>query len=99
MQLIPIQSIPNQSLSLQIDENFYDLTIKQTRGVVSVTIKINNSITVTSARSVAGEFIIQYPYLQNGNFFISTLNDELPEYNQFGISQQLIYASQSELIA
>lgn len=97
MQIVPLQAIPNQSITLQIDNNFYELTIKTTRGITAVSITINNIVVVSSARAVAGEFIIQSKYLQNGNFAFYTPNNYLPDYTLFGTTQQLLYYSPSEL--
>lgn len=97
MQIVPLQAIPNQSVTLQVDDNFYYLTIKSTRGVIAVTISINGIEIVSSARAVAGEFIIQSRYLQNGNFAFYTPNNYLPDYTLFGTTQQLLYYSPSEL--
>jgi hypothetical protein len=99
MQQITLQAIANQTLTYQADNNVYDISVQATSGVMSATILINNTPIVTGARCVSGEFIIPYAYLQIGNFFISTLNGDLPDYTKFGITQALIYVSQDEIKA
>lgn len=101
MLQIPLSAVPNQSLSLQLDNNTYDLVIRATSiltaQVMVADITINNTLILTSQRCVPGTPLIPYEYLTNGNFIFITNNDEYPDYLQFQITQYLIYASQDEL--
>lgn len=99
MQLIPLQALPNQSFSVLLDNINYDIRIMLTNGVMSFDITQDNVVIVTGQRAVAGYPIIPYRYLTSGNFVVTTMNDELPDYTQFGITQFLIYASADELEA
>jgi hypothetical protein len=99
MQQIDIANIPNQSFSASLDGNTFDFTIKETNGVMAMDLIINNITVLLGARLVSGAWIIPYAYLENGNFLISTLNDDYPYYTEFGISQFLLYASPTELMA
>lgn len=101
---IPLQNIPNQSLSIQLDENQIDINfhatqdnIDGTSGVTAIDIVINNVVIVSGMRAVFGTPIIPYIYLQDGNFAFITQGDEYPDWRQFGITQFLVYASESEL--
>jgi hypothetical protein len=104
---IPLQAIPGQSLSIQLDGNNYDIRLHscnntpQTPGTAIMTVSIarNGISIVDNVRPVAGFPIIGYPYLENGNFVIISNNDDYPDYTQFGITQFLIFASQAELEA
>lgn len=103
---IPIVNIPNQSLSINLDNNQYNINIHATQdnpdgstGIMAVDISINNSIILSGMRAVAEFPLIPYQYLVNGNFTFITANDDYPDWRQFGISQYLIYASNSELEA
>lgn len=103
---IPITNIPNQSFSISLDGNQFDIRIHACRdngqygtGIVAFDIVINNTVTVTGMRGVPSCPLIPYEYLENGNFVVETMNDEYPDWRQFGITQYLIYASQSELQA
>jgi len=102
MQEIPIVNSPNQSLSLTLDNNRYDIRIhacKDNSGnlVMAFDIAINGNAVVTGVRAVPGFPIIPFSYLENGNFALITQNDDYPDYTQFGVTQNLIYASQVEL--
>ncbi len=106
---IPLQAIPNQSLSIQLDEINFDITINSCgfviensenfTNIMAFTIYINNVLTVAGSRAVSGFPIIPYKYLENGNFVVVTENEEYPNYLRFGIDQYLIYASPEEIIA
>lgn len=94
---IPLQAIPNQSLTIRLDNNFYQITLKEIEGLMAITIIRDGTPIVIGERIVPGYPIIPYRYLENGNFAFLTLDDEYPYYPQFGVTQQLVYASQSEL--
>lgn len=94
---IALSPIPNQSLSIRLDDHLYDIKIKQSNGCMSVTIARDNVTILDNIRAVAQFPLIPYDYLENGNFIISTENDDLPDYTQFGITQFLIYFSELEL--
>lgn len=105
---IPLEALPNQSFSIQLDEINYDITINSCgfvtenpenfTNIMAFTIYINNVLTVAGSRAVAGFPIIPSQYLANGNFVVVTANEEYPNYLRFGIDQYLIYASPQEII-
>jgi len=64
---------------------------------MSATVIRNNITLLSNIRLVAGMPMIPYEYLEAGNFVLTTLDDDLPDWNQFGISQSLIYVSEAEL--
>jgi len=97
MKKIPIQSIPNQFLTASLDGSYYEIIIKETNGVMSVSIKRDGIDVIKSQRAVSGFALIPYKYKESGNFAITTSSFDLPDYKKFGLSQFLIYASQSEI--
>lgn len=98
MQQITINPIPNQTLSVQLDEELYTLTFKEgIEGIMSVDITRDDVVIVSGARIVAGFPLIPYRYLTTGNFLIITANQEIPFYTNFGVDQFLIYASPQEI--
>lgn len=96
---IQLQTIPNQSLTTVLDGNIYNISIKETSGTMSISLSRNNVQILSGCRLVAGQLIIPYPYLEDGNLSLITENDEYPYYTSFGITQFLVYASQSEIEA
>lgn len=94
---IPLSAIPNQKLSIQLDNQFYDITIKEANKIMVVTVVRNGTTIIDSVRVVAGTPILPYEYLELGNFIFLTSNEEYPYYTKFGVDQSLIFASQAEL--
>lgn len=99
MQYINLQAIPNQQISYQADNNFFILTFKEINGLMAADININQADILLGQRIVSNCPLIPYEYLENGNFVITTQNEEYPYYTQFGVTQYLIYASREEIDA
>jgi hypothetical protein len=98
-QQIPIQVIANQAFTAILDGNTWDFAIKSTNGVMSVSLTLNSVDLIDNARAVAGMRIIPSRYEEAGNFAFYTQNFDLPDYNQFNITQALVYYSAAELAA
>ena len=96
---INLATLPNQSLSVTINQVLYDLRFFLTSNVMCCDLAINSIPILSCMRLVAGSFIIPYKYLQNGNFIITTLNDELPYYTQFNSTQFLVFLTNAEIQA
>ena len=100
---IPLQAIPNQNFSFQdtTTQVNYFITINTVgvgnAQVMAFDISIDGVVVVLGCRAVSGYPILASAYQQNGNFVMTTINDDLPDYRQFGITQYLIYANQTEL--
>lgn len=97
MITIPLSAIPNQTFSIALDSNNFNISLYATGNVMAADITINNVITLTSVRVVPGSLIIPYEYLEYGNFALITLNDAYPYYTEFNVTQFLIYISAAEL--
>jgi len=108
MQIVPVSALPIQSFSIQLDTDFYDIVIRlcapQTRiapyyddVVIVMDVTRNQVPVVLGQRVVVNSPVIPYGYLATGNFMWLSDEPVLLDYNQFGISQFLIYASQAEL--
>ncbi len=104
---IPLQAIPNQSLSIALNGINFDLTVHSCNNTPSipgtsfmtVSIVASGVLIVDNVRAVPATGLIGYQYLEQGDFFFITDNDEYPDYNLFNNNQALIYASQAELEA
>jgi hypothetical protein len=98
MQVLPISAIPNQQLSVILNDNQWNITLRDTNGTMSVSLTRNSEIIVLNARAVAGMRILQSRYQEEGNFAIISNNQGIPDYTQFGVTQFLVYISPDELI-
>lgn len=96
---VSIQALPNQSLSIQLDGFRYDITIKEANGVMSASVVRDGETLVDNVRLVSGTPVLPYRYQEQGNFALTTLDEELPYYTAFGITQFLVYLNDAELAA
>ena len=101
MNIIPIESTPNQSLTIDLDQQAYQLELKTIAGMTYCSISRNNEAVISGQRVVGGELIIPYQYLEGdgGNFAFIANEGDIPYYEQFNVTQSLIYYSPSELAA
>lgn len=98
-QIVPIETIPNQSLSIQLDEVRYDFRFRDIGIMMSVDVSIDDEIILEGQRVVGGFPLIPYKYLEGdgGNFIFLTELGDIVYWNQFGITQSLLYFSAEEL--
>lgn len=99
MQNLPIKNIPNQSLTVVLDNNQWGISIKETNGCMSVSLTKNGVDIISNMRAVANTKIIPSKYEEDGNFVFLSATQNLPDYMQFGITETLVYASPDELEA
>lgn len=105
MIVIPITNIPNQSLSIPLDDNNYEIRIhccndnfELGTSIMAVDIFKNDEAIVLGMRAQCGTPLLPFPYMQtDGNFIFVTSNDEYPNWRLFGVNQYLIYVSRTEL--
>src|ERR1700753_2313607 len=96
---IPLQSLPNQQLAIQLDGALYTIYLKDIIGLMAISI-IRDGVTIIEGERMVPRYpILPYQYQEAGNFVILTANEDYPDWHQFGITQSLIYASQAELEA
>ncbi len=95
---IDLQAIPNQSFSVRLSNKLYNITIKETRGVMCMSVTRDNVLIISNTRITAGFQSLPYLYLEDGNFYISNQNDDLIYYDKFNVSQFLFYVDSSELL-
>jgi hypothetical protein len=97
---VPLQAVPNQSLTVTLEASRYALTLKETHGVMSIDIVRDEVELLRGHRVVAGAPLLPYRFLHDGgNFALLTENDELPYYASFGFTQQLVYLTAAEVAA
>jgi hypothetical protein len=99
MQQVPLAALPNQAFTLLLDDATWDVAIKTTNGVISVSLARDGVAVADNARAVSGSFILQAEYQESGDFFFVAQGFELPDYAQFGVSQSLVYIGPDELAA
>lgn len=96
---IEIAALPNQELSVQIGERMYFIGLREANGVMSATITRDGAEIVSNVRITAGTPLLPYRYQEDGNFLMTVDGDALPYFDQFGITQFLVYVTADELAA
>lgn len=100
MRTIPLSAVPGQMFTMTLEDVRYAMTIKEARGVMVCDLTADNEVILTGSRVLAGEMIIPYRYLEAaGNFILQTMDDELPDWREFGQSQSLYYLTTAEMEA
>lgn len=98
MKEIPLNMVEKQSLSVLLDGNMYELSLKTCNGIMAATIIRNGVTIVENRRVVAGVGIIPEGHLEDANFIILTYNDDLPYYAEFAGTHVLVYANPEEVV-
>ena len=98
-QIIPLDAVPNQSLSVQLGDLRYDMRLIDLGEMTALDLTINDETVLQGERIVAGTPLIPYPYLEGegGNFIFLTENNEFPYWQKFGVTQSLIYFDATEM--
>jgi hypothetical protein len=96
---IDLSVVPNQSFTVQLDGDYYDMEFVSTTECLTVSIRRNNVQLLTGCRVVSGTPLIPYSTLATGNFIFVSTDDELPHYTQFGTTQILYFLSEDEIAA
>ena len=101
MRQIPLQSVPNQSLSFTQDENRWEVTIKQAATSMIADVTINDVRVISGVRIPGDDFILPYTYMGvlQGNLMLTTQQELLPDWELFGQTQQLFYWTPDEMKA
>lgn len=99
MRTIPLSAIPNQSFSVRLDNERMVLRIKEANGVMVADVERDGVVLLSGTRVLAGEPIIPYHYIESGNYMVLTVNEELPNWREFGATQTLVYLSAAEVLA
>ena len=96
---VGIAALANQSLSIQLDERFYEIELREANGVMSASITRDGVVLISNVRVTAGTPLLPYRYQEAGNFIMTTDGEALPYYDQFGVTQFLVYLTADELAA
>jgi len=95
---IPIDRVANQSLSVQLDNNRYDIVIRDIGSAMAIDLSINEESVISGQILVSGSPVIPYEYLEvGGNFVFNTELYDIPYWESFGVNQELVYVTEQEL--
>lgn len=98
MKLIELNNIPNQVFNVTLDDNQYRVQVRTIQDLTFLSVWKNEEILFYNQICVPNEFINPYNYLStDGKFYFRCLDDEYPNYNQFGNTQYLLFLSKEEV--
>lgn len=98
MITVQLLKIPNQELKLRVLEELYSIQIRTTDKATFISISRNDTKIVSNQILTPNVTLLRYGYdISNGNFAFESKNDELPDYNKFGVSQFLYYLTNEDL--
>lgn len=98
MITIPVEATPNQSLSITIGGNLWGITLKECLGMMYASLTKNNVAVTNGVRCVSAGWLLPFDYLAaGGNFAFMTNEGEAPYYDQFGVTQSLVYFTADEI--
>lgn len=94
---IGLTAVANQSLSIQLDNRQYEIALHEANGVMSVSVTRDNERLVSNMRLTAGTPVLPYRYQESGNFLLTVDGEALPYWDQFGVTQSLVYLTTEEI--
>lgn len=105
MQRVPLAIVASQKFSIRLDNRRYSIEIKEatvgTSTVMAATI-IRDGITIISGqRCLPNTPLLPYLSVEDnaGNFFFTTLLEDIPHWTKFNSEQFLYYATNAEIQA
>ncbi|AUG84961.1 hypothetical protein MAELSTROM_42 [Pseudoalteromonas phage Maelstrom] len=99
MESISIDAIPSQQFNISLGGNNYKIKIYSIDGHMSYDLSINSVGVISGFKLVNDVPLLPYKYQEiNGNIILSLPEDEIPDYERFGLSQFLFYLDEDETI-
>lgn len=98
---IGIAAVANQSLSITLEQRQYAIRLHEANGIMAATIARDGVTLVSGMRVTAGTPLLPYRYEEDGagNFLMTVDAEALPYWDQFGVTQFLVYLTAAELAA
>lgn len=97
MQIIPLRSLPAQSLTFTRDGRRWEVTIKVAQRAMVADIRVDDVELMRGGRIAPGTPVLPYRYLSTlGNLLFLTVGDADPDWTRFEADQTLLYVSPSE---
>ena len=100
MMPVTLQAMPNQTTSFIADGQQYNIRVWfDGDDMMFMDVTVNSVLVAASCPCLVGQMVIPYAYLEGagGNFFWTTASGDNPNYENFGASDVLLYASNAEM--
>ncbi len=100
MQLIPLQKITNQAFTVTLNDTNYRIAIRTIQGLTFLSVWQNGEVLFYNQICTPNAFVNPYNYVSNnGKLYFKCLDNEYPNYTQFGNTQQLYFLTPEEVEA
>lgn len=98
---ISLKQLPNQELSIALENSRYIIRVVETNTMMAISITKDDVMLIENARLLPNDFILRSNLVDPdaGNFLMLVQDDSLPDWNSFGITQFLQYIDSDELEA
>ena len=94
---ISLESVPNQEFVITLADNDYKIRIFSISGGMSYDLTLNDKVVIQGFAMVNGVMFLPYKYQElSGNLLLVVHDDELPDYRNFGSTQNLIFMDELE---
>ena len=94
---INLEAIPNQVVQYDTDDYSYKIRLFLCGDIMSYDLQRDEEYIIRAGKLNPYGQLIPYSYeLKDGNFFISTNNDNLVDYTKFNDTQYLYYATSEQ---
>ena len=96
---VTIAAVANQELTVQLGGAMWGISLREGSGCMSVSVSRDNVPIISNVRVTAGTPLLPYQYQESGNLILTVEADALPYWDQFGVTQFLVYITAEELAA
>lgn len=100
MQLIQLQKLPNQVFNVTLNDELYRIAIRTIQDLTFISVWKNDEPLFYNQICTPNAFVNPYNYVSsNGKLYFQCLDNEYPNYKQFGNTQQLYFLTPEEVSA
>ena len=94
---VTIAAVANQELSVQLGGSMWTISLREGSGCMSASVSRDNVALVSNVRVTGGTPLLPHRYQESGNFIVTVEGEALPYWDQFGVTQFLVYVTAEEL--
>lgn len=98
---INLQQLANQELSIALENSRYVIRVVETNTMMAITITQDDTVLIENQRLLPNDFILRRNLVDadSGNFMMLVQDDSIPAFQNFNITQFLVYITSDELEA
>lgn len=98
MYKVDLRKTPNQELTFIVDSDAFRVQLRTIQGLTFASIFLNETPLLYSQLCTPNNYINLYDYISaSGKFFFKCVDNEYPNYEKFGESQELLFYTKEEL--